>query len=214
MKKKFLSAIVAGIMAITLIVPPMAVSATPGSGQVQEARQKYEELTKKINEIDRQIQVLDNQIVPLVEKINSNKNEISNINREIDNANKEIEQAKEEIVGQEELLGKRLRELYKSGGQTSYISLIFSAESFSDLITKIDSASRLVKLDQQVVEELLEKQEQLDEKVKSLEVKGEEIKKINEDIQKKLQDFESKKDEQQVLINQAESEQKQFDRLY
>ena len=42
MKKKFLSAIVAGIMAITLIVPPMAVSATPDSGQVQEARQKYE----------------------------------------------------------------------------------------------------------------------------------------------------------------------------
>ena len=67
---------------------------------------------------------------------------------------------------------------------SSSISLIFSAESFSDLITKIDSASRLVKLDQQVVEELLEKQEQLDEKVKSLEVKGEEIKKINEDIQK------------------------------
>ncbi|MBS7132488.1 NlpC/P60 family protein [Clostridium paraputrificum] len=214
MKKKVLSAIVAGIMAITLIVPPMAVSATPDNGQVQEARQKYEELTKKINEIDRQIQVLDNQIVPLVEKINSNKNEISNINREIDNANKEIEQAEEDIAGQEELLGKRLRELYKSGGQTSYISLIFSAESFSDLITKIDSASRLVKLDQQVVEELLEKQEQLDEKVKSLEVKGEEIKKINEDIQKKLQDFEAKKDEQQVLIDQAESEQKEFDRLY
>ena len=214
MKKKVLSAIVAGIMAITLIVPTMAVSATPDSGQVQEARQKYEELTKKINEIDRQIQVLDNQIVPLVEKINSNKNEISNINREIDNANKEIEQAKEDIADQEELLGKRLRELYKSGGQTSYISLIFSAESFSDLITKIDSASRLVKLDQQVVEELLEKQEQLDEKVKSLEVKGEEIKKINEDIQKKLQDFEAKKDEQQVLIDQAESEQKEFDRLY
>ena len=214
MKNKILSAIVAGIMAITLVTPPMMVSATPDSGQVQEARTKYDELTKKINEIDTQIQVLNNQIVPLVDKVNENKNNISNINREIDNTNKEIEQAKVEIVEQEEVLGRRVRELYKSGGQTNYISLIFSAESFSDLITKIDSASRLVKIDQKVVNGLIEKQEQLDEKIESLEVKGEEIKKINEDIQKKLSELEVKKGEQQVLIQQAEVEQSEFDRLY
>lgn len=214
MKKKILSAVVAGIMAITMIVPPMAVSATPDSAQVQEARSKYEELGKKISEIDKKIQQLDQQIIPFVEKVNSNKKEIENINKEIDNTKKEIEQSKIEIAEQEEVLGTRLRELYKSGGQTSYISLIFSAESFSDLITKVDSASRLVKLDKQVVEDLVEDQEKLDEKVTSLEVKGEEIKKINEDIQKQLAELEVKKSEQQGLISEAENEQKEFDRLY
>lgn len=214
MKKKYLSAFVAGIMAVSIIVTPLAVSATPDSSEVQEARTKYEELTTKINGIERQIQTLNGQIEPLLDTVNKNKAEIDSINREIDNTTKEIEQAKVEIEEQEEVLGLRIRELYKSGGQASYISLLFSSESFGDMITKMDSASRLVKLDQQIVDGLVLKQEQLDEKISSLEVKSGEIKKINEDINKQLAELDVKKGEQQALINEAEKEQAEFDKLY
>ena len=74
--------------------------------------------------------------------MNSNKTQIDKINKEIEQTNKDIELAKVEISEKEEVLGKRLREVYKTGGQTSYISLLFSADSFSDLISKIDSARK------------------------------------------------------------------------
>ena len=210
MKKRILSIVIAGALTITSVTP---VFATPNE-EVRENQQKYEELNKKIDDIQGKIYNLNEQIAPLAEKVDNNKKQINAIEEEINNTNKEIEASKIEIEEKEEVLGKRLRELYKSGGQGSYLTLLFSAESFSDLITKIDSASRLVNIDKKIVKDLLEKKEKLDEKVASLEEKSNEIAKINEETNKVLSEFEGKKKEQEVLIAAAQAEQEKFDAEY
>lgn len=214
MKKRILSAFIAGVIVISSVIPAVTVSAAPVSQEVTDARAKYEELQVKVAEIEDKIMALNVQIEPLVEAVNKNKAEISNINKEVENTNKEIEQAKVEIGEKEEILGDRLRELYKSGGQSSYISLLFSAESFSDLISKVDSAGRLVNLDKKVVAELQQKKDKLDEKITSLEVKAKEVAELNVKIEKELAQFEDKKKEQDVLIAQAASEREAFDKTY
>ena len=210
MKKRILSIVIAGALTITSVTP---VFATPNE-EVIENQQKYEELNRKIDDIQGKIYNLNEQIAPLAEKVDNNKKQIDAIEEEINNTNKEIEASKIEIEEKEEVLGKRLRELYKSGGQGSYLTLLFSAESFSDLITKIDSASRLVNIDKKIVKDLLEKKEKLDEKVASLEEKSNEIAKINEETNKVLSEFEDKKKEQEVLIAAAQAEQEKFDAEY
>ena len=210
MKKRILTIVIAGVLTITSITP---VFATPNE-EVKENQQKYEELNKKIDDIQGKIYSLNEQIAPLAEKVENNKKQMEDIKEEINNTNKEIDASKAEIEENEEVLGKRLRELYKSGGQGSYLALLFSAESFSDLITKLDSASRLVNIDKKIVKDLLEKKEKLDEKVASLEEKSNEIAKINEETNKILSEFEDKKKEQEVLIAQAQEEQEKFDEEY
>lgn len=207
MKKKILSVVIAGALTLTSIMP---VFATPNE-EVIKNQQKYEEINAKIDDIQGKIYSLNEQIGPLVEKIDNNKKEMESIKEEIDNTNKEIEASKVEIDEKEEVLGKRLRELYKSGGQGSYLTLLFSAESFSDLISKIDSARRLVSIDKKIVKELLGKKEKLDEKIDSLESKSNEIAKINEETNKVLLEFEDKKKEQEKFIAEAQEEQKKFD---
>lgn len=214
MKKRILSAVIAGVIVISSAMPMMTANAAPTNQEVTDARAKYEELQSKVAEIEDKIMELNVQIEPLVEAVNKNKAEISNIEKEVENTKKEIEQAKVEISEKEEVLGERLRELYKSGGQTSYISLIFSADSFGDLISKIDSAGRLINLDKKVVAELQEKKDKLDEKITSLEVKAKEIAELNTKIEKELEVFEGKKKEQDVLIAQAAAERESFDKLY
>ena len=214
MRRRILSAVIAGGLILTSIMPVIPVSATPESQEVTEARNKYEELKRRVAEIETQIITINGQIEPLVEEVSKNKAEISNIEKEVESTNKEVEQAKIEIAEKEEILGERLREIYKSGGQTSYLTILFTADSFSDLISKIDSAGRLVSLDKKVVSELQEKKNKLDEKVASLEDKAEEIKKLNEEVETKLAEFQEKKKEQDELIAQAEVEQAEFDRLY
>ncbi len=210
MKKRILSIVIAGALTITSITP---VFATPNE-EVIENQQKYDELNEKIDDIQGKIYNLNEQIAPLAEKAENNKKQIESIKEEINNTNKEIDASKVEIEGKEEVLGKRLRELYKSGGQGSYLTLLFSAESFTDLITKIDSASRLVSIDKKIVKDLLEKKEKLDEKVASLEEKSNEIAKINEETKKVLSELEGKKKEQEVLIADAQAEQEKFDAQY
>lgn len=210
MKKKILSIVIVGVLTITSVTP---VFATPNE-EVIENQQKYEELNKKIDDIQGEIYSLNEQIAPLAEKVESNKQQMVAIKEEIDNTNKEIDASKAEIEAKEEVLNKRLRELYKSGGQGSYLTLLFSAESFSDLISKVDSASRLVSIDKKIVKDLLDQKEKLDEKIASLEEKSDEIAKINDETNKVLAEFEDKKKEQETLIAEAQAEQEKFDEEY
>lgn len=207
MKKKILSIVMAGAIAITTVTP---VFATP-SQEVLESQQKYEEINNKIDEIQGEIYKLNEEISPLVEKVENNNKQMDEIKEEIKNTNKEIETANIEIAEQEEILGNRLSELYKSGGQSSYIMLLFSSESFSDLVNKIDTVSKIINLDKQMVNDLNEKKSSLDEKIASLEEKSNEIAKINDETSKVLEELEVKKNEQETLIEQAKDEQSKFD---
>lgn len=211
MKKKIISAALAATLVITSAMPAFA---TPNQEVIDANRNKYDELTKKIEDINSKIYDLDAQIEPLIATIESNNSQMEKIKVEVENTKNQIATAKEEIANTEEVLGKRIRELYKSGGQSSYIMLFFSADSFNDLISKIQSTSRLVNIDKKMVKELEEKQNSLNEKVDSLDKKNKELVKVNEETQKSLSEFEAKKAEQQVLVEQAEVEQAQFDRQF
>lgn len=207
MKKKILSALLAATLVITSAMPAFA---TPNQ-EVIENQNKYDEFTKKIEEINNKIYSLNAEIEPLVATIEENNTQIEQIKVEVENTEKEIETAKADIASTEEVLGKRVRELYKSGGQSSYIMLLFSADSFNDLISKIESTSRLVNIDKKIVKELEEKQDSLNKKVESLDAKNEELVKINEETQKSLSEFEAKKAEQETLVEQAKVEQAEFE---
>lgn len=210
MKRKILSVVIAGVLMLTSATP---VFATPNE-EVKEAQQKYDEINKKIDDLQGKIYSLNEQMSPLVEKIEDNKNQMESIKDEIKNTNKEIETSKVDISEKEDILGKRVRELYKSGGQGSYLTLLFSAESFSDLISKIDSATRLVGIDKKIVKDLVDKKDKLDEKIISLEDKAAEIATINEETNKTLTEFEGKKKEQENLVADAKAEQAKFDEEY
>lgn len=207
MKKKILSIVMAGALTMTSVTP---VFATPNQ-EVIENQQKYEDINKKIEDIQGKIYSLNEQIAPLAEKVDNNQKQMDSIKDEIGNTKKEIEASKADILEKEEVLGKRLRELYKSGGQGSYLTLLFSVDSFGDLISKLDSATRLVSIDKKIVKDLVDNKEKLDEKVTSLEEKANEIAKINEETNKVLAELEGKKKEQEVLIAEAQAEQAKFD---
>lgn len=210
MKKRIISAVLAATLVITSAMPAFA---TPNQ-EVIENQKKYDELTQKIEDINDQIYALNGEIEPLVQTIESNNAQIEQIKVEVENTQKEIESAKEEIAKTEEVLGKRVRELYKSGGQSSYIMLLFSADSFNDLISKIESTSRLVSIDKKIVKELEDKQDSLNEKITSLDEKNDELTKINEETEKSLSELETKKAEQETLVAQVQAEQDEFEREF
>ena len=210
MRKRIIAAALAATLVITSAMPAFA---TPNQ-EVIENQKKYDELTQKIEDINDQIYALNGEIEPLVQTIESNNTQMEQIKVEVENTQKEIETAKEEIAKTEEVLGKRVRELYKSGGQSSYIMLLFSAESFNDLISKIESTSRLVSIDKKIVKELEDKQESLNNKITSLDEKNNELTKINEETKKSLSELETKKAEQETLVVQVQAEQEEFEREF
>lgn len=212
MRKKIISVLIAAVLTVTTVTPVLADPVT--NQQVIENQKKYDEINKKIDDIQGKIFSLNDKISQLVVKIDENNKQMDNINSEIENTNKEIETAKKDIAQKQEILEKRLRELYKSGGQSSYLTLVFSATSFSDFVSKLDSATRLVGIDKKIVKDLLNKKQELDEKIKSLNEKAEEVKRIKAENEKSLQDVEVNKKEQENLQAQANEEKSKFDEEY
>lgn len=212
MKKRLLTALVAGVVLVSLTFPGTVVKADPTN--VDEARSEYEILNNKIEELNTKIEQLDNEISPIVSKMNENEDKINTLNGEIDETNVQVDKAKEDIAEQEEVLGNRLREVYKSGGEVNYLSIIFSSSSLSDLISKVSSAKRVIELDNEMVEELNDKKADLDAKVESLQAKADEIKDINKELKKQQDEIQVKIDEQQSIKDQAEAEQKELQEKY
>lgn len=210
MKKKIVAAMLAGMLVLTPLTEGIRVSAVPTVSE--DVKNEFREKQAKYNDLLEKVQVLDNEISNLVSKINENNEQIDAINSEIENVNKEIEQIKVNIEEQEEVLGERLREIYKSGGQASYISILFSADSFSDLIGKIDNAKTLINLDKKIVNELGESKSNLDKKVGSLQEKAKEVEALNAEIKEKRAETDAKKADQEVVLQQAKVEKENFER--
>ena len=203
MKKKVLSALLTATLLFSIGMPAFA---TPNE-EVIENQAKYDELTAKIDEITGQVYALDAEIEPLMETIENNKAEVEEIKIEVENTEKDIEKS-------EEVLGKRIREFYKSGGQVNYLTLLFSAESFNDLISKIDSTTRIVNIDKELIAELEEKKANLNEKVTVLEERKAEVIKLTEESEAALDELNAKKAEQEIAIEQLNAEQEEFEKNY
>ncbi len=212
MKKKFISMVIIGVMTISSLLPIVSVSATPQ--EVEDARNKYAAIEANIAEINEKIQTLDSEMVKLTNEMENNQREIENLNDQIELTEKEIEKVKQDIADKEDILGERLREIYKSGGTTDYITLIFSAQSFGDLISKINAANKVVQLDQEMIEDVKNTKKSLDEKVASLDEKVSETEALNEEVKKQSKEVEENKAEQENLVAKAKEEQEKFDAEY
>ena len=210
MKKKVLSALLTATLLFSIGMPAFA---TPNE-EVIENQAKYDELTAKIDEITGQVYALNAEIEPLMETIENNKAEVEEIKIEVENTEKEIETTKADIEKSEEVLGKRIREFYKSGGQVNYLTLLFSAKSFNDLISKIDSTTRIVNIDKELIAELEEKKANLNEKVTVLEERKAEVIKLTEESEAALDELNAKKAEQEIAIEQLNAEQEEFEKNY
>lgn len=197
MKKQVLSAIIMGLILCTVTVP---VLAEPTS-QMTELQGKSAEYEKEKNKISAEISKLNSEAEPLIEKTKKNDEEVKKIQKEIDELDKEIDSSKEKIKEKEKVLSKRIRELYKSGGVSSYMSVISKSESFDDFLVKLDITNRIINIDKDMVDEVSKEQKNIKTKIQVLEKKKSETKKMNLDTERNLKQIENKKSEQQKLID-------------
>ena len=104
-------------------------------------------------------------------------------------------------------LNIRVRSLYKSNLSSNIILFVLDSESFSDLFNRIHAVSKIVSLDKELMKEIEEKKEKLEETSQSLKKNEDELTLLNNQISKDLEEVESKKNEQQLALDEL-NEQK------
>lgn len=176
--KKFwvslLAGIMAGIMILTLLLqliptPAQAATSSEIKDQIEEMEKDQEELQKELDELDAQRKdnldkmediiaqknIVDQQVALLHEQIDSMNDQIAAYAVMIADKQAELDQANQDLQELKEKHMERLRAM-EEDGQLSYWYVLFNANSFTDLLDRINMVQEIAAADQNRMEEMSE----------------------------------------------------------
>lgn len=179
MKKRNLwVSLTAGLLAVVMLlggtaeVLPTAVSAASSSEirqQIKDLKAEKEENEAKLEEIRGQYEANENEILDLVAQKDTIDQEIALLHEQVDNINAQLSAYALLIADKQDELDvaqTRLEELSQKNkerirameeeGKLSYWSIIFKANSFSDLLDRLNMIQEINAADQKRLEEMNE----------------------------------------------------------
>lgn len=174
--------------------------------------------------------ILDQQIANTASQIENVEAQIANYNQLIAQKETELAQAEEEEAAQYALFCKRVRAMEEQG-TISYWSVLFKADSLTDLLSRMDFVNEIMEADQRVIDSLkalqtrieaakesLEESRAASEAAKSeLESKKKELDAQRAEANRVIQQIMAAEDEAEATLEQmnkdADAIQKEIDRL-
>ena len=213
-KRRVMVAALAGFM-VLLILLPMFTMLTGGARAVTqseidalkqeqaESQARQEELKDQLAEAEEKQSAAEEQRSLLLAQLDAINDELDNINAQIalydeQIAQKEAERKEAEAKeqAQYELFCQRVRAMEEEG-TVSYWSILFNAESFSDMLDRLADIDAVMDYDNQIMDELTDTREEL-ERLQA------ELESARADEQAVKEEQEAKKAEQQAKVAEAE----------
>nr|WP_325301753.1 peptidoglycan DD-metalloendopeptidase family protein [uncultured Dysosmobacter sp.] len=152
-------------MAPALAVTQAEIDALKGDakdlkGQKKEIQAKLNALAADKSSAMERKDLLDQQIANTSAQITNVEAQISKYAQLIGEKEVELKDAEEQEAAQYELFCQRVRAMEKRGS-VSYWSVLFKAESFTDLLSRVDFINEIMASDQRVIDDLQTLQQQI-----------------------------------------------------
>lgn len=193
----------------------------------QDTESKIDENINEQKSVEQEILDLEAELSKTQNDISAKENEIKSTNEEIDELNERIDALVEEIAilkdkieKRDVLLKDRLRSIQKSGGNISFIQVIFDSKSFSDFISRATAVNTIMDQDKTIMEEQAADQKLLKENKAEVEEKKTVVvaKKDELEVQKKelvaLEgQLDNQKSERKTLMAQLEKEHEKLEEI-
>lgn len=146
------------ILMFTLSSSVFADTSTSDASKLKQVQDTKKDLQSKV-------QALDKEINDVLKKIDENKKSINTLALKIKNNQTKLDNEEKSIKLQNDLMNKRLKALYMCGG-TGYIDVILNSSSFSDFLSRVNTISKIMKYDKDLIANI---QEQRDAETKEKE---------------------------------------------
>ena len=210
------------VMAFTTAeLTPNALAVT--QSQIDELQDDADALNAQKKELEGKLDALSDDKENALERKNLLDEQISNLQSQIDNAEAqianyaelitqteaELQQAEEEEAAQYELFCERVRAM-EERGRVSYWSVLFDAESFSDLLSRLDFINEIMDSDQSVINQLQELQEQIEAQKATLEESKSETESLRSDLVSKRSELDTQRAEANALVQQIQSNENEY----
>ncbi len=207
------------ILLITAAEMPLVVRASLTNELIEESEKAVNEaqsekknlqtglstIKQLLNSLETAKDNLENYVTQLDASLAELTETIDALNTELEKKEKEIETTKAELAAAEELekkqyeaMKQRIKFIYEKGNST-YLELLLSANSFADFLNKSQFIAKLSEYDREMLEEYIATKEKIAETKETLEGEQEELEEVKASIA-------AEQAEVETLIAQKETE--------
>ena len=204
-----------GLVSSALIIMVNAASSSEIKKELTGLRSQQAELKKEREALQAKIKENQSKTQTLVEKKSDIDQQISMTQASIDNLNEQVQQYSLLIANKQADLEasqaeeQRLNTQYKTRirsmeetGSISYWAILFGANSFSDLLDKIDVIQEIAKADQLMMDKMKAVSEQIAAERAELEQQMAELDATRRELDQQEQDLEAQRAEQDTLLTE------------
>ncbi|MGL4741612.1 MAG: 3D domain-containing protein [Sarcina sp.] len=209
MKQKILSLSLATMLVGGVGVQAYATPSDQVSNEAAQNKAKYTELSNQIITLNSQVSSLNTQIENLQKITNDNDLKMKDINNQIAVTNKEISAVKNEIEQKQQKLGVRMSAMYKSQLNFNPVVFLLTSNNFGEFLSRLNAFSRIISLDNNLIDSLRESKQALDNDMASLNQKENDLKTLQESTNKNINELNQKKQEQEASIAKLNSQKDQ-----
>ena len=174
------------------------------NSQKKELQAKLDQLADDKSAAMERKSLLDQQIANTSAQIQNVEAQISNYEALITQTEAELADAQEREEAQYELFCTRVRAMEKRG-EVSYWSVLFRANSFTDLLSRLDIINEIVDADQKVIDDLKALQAEIEEQKTTLETSKTESEAAKADLVSKKSELDKQRSEANAVIQQLVS---------
>lgn len=219
-RNRIIAAIVAGVLAVLMIgstifgALSMAMAASKSElkskladiksekAQVEEKLAEYE---KKKDNYAGQIGTLNNKINLTEQEIDATEEAIDQLTADIEETKKNLKQAEKDLAEKQELFETRIRVMYENG-DTTYLEVLLSSESFGDMLDNMEIISQIMEYDKGVVGEYTEIRNSIQEMEQSLESDRKQHKEYRDSLKAEKADLEADKADLSKMLAKVEND--------
>ena len=223
-KRKQIISLIAGIMAavmlLTLVMSLLPITASAASSgeirkQINQLKKEKEEIQDKIKEVQNQYKENENEIADIIAKKNVIDQEIQLLSEQITNINEqissfnlliadkqdELDNAEDRYLQMNEENRVRVRAMEEEG-EVSYWEVLFKANSFSDLLDRLNMVEEIAAADARHLKEMGEAAAAVEEAQTELETEKADLEATKEELNETQAEMDTKREEADALLQE------------
>ena len=216
----FLAGLMAAVMLLTLLMSILPTRASAASSseirkQINQLKKEKEEIKDKISDVKEQYKANENEIADLIAKKNVIDQEIQLLNTQIININEqisaynlliadkqnELDTAEDRLETLNQENKERIRTMEEEG-EVSYWEVVFKANSFSDLLDRLNMVEEIAASDTRRLQELSDAANKVEEAQAELETEKGELEDTKKDLDDTQAEMNTKKEESEALLQE------------
>ncbi|MGE5507266.1 MAG: murein hydrolase activator EnvC family protein [Chitinophagales bacterium] len=185
--------------------------------QLSQKKQQEKSLLKDLQATEQDLEAAQARLARITRDLRTTSGRVSDLQKQLVMAQANLQAAEKDLAGHYDRFSRRLRALYEVG-PASYLEIIFTANSFSDLVVRAELLQRLMASDVQMFNEVRDYKTRVEaEKVrientkKELEQRQIEISALQKSAQTETNQVKAKVREREAKLRKIQSERKAYE---